>query len=516
MGENGDEVLSAKQYANMYGEIPEPSLLCLDDVPVMTEATICEIWPSSHTRIGGSFLAGETGRRDDANQGGSTTSTTGEVQSLRELSVKRLVSSSFEQDDNSWLNCRDLDIFPDLPPAIFSHVITQGEKGIDVMRKSSSAAKLVSFAFNALHKHQRIDILNMSTLPFSTMTAKHIASVLKSFFAGSWDGFVQGYTIKELNLSSNPNLTRACVQHILSAIPNHITIEKLIIVNLPTFQPHGLLLPPRSILSPPTTYPDILTVQSLALSTLALPPLDLSAHTGDFMPIIPHPFGPASPNSVSSAVICFPVPSSTNGFEGHAVPIHVPFNFAHPRPAAAALIQFIWCLANTGTGDFHEYPEIVVKIFGQCNPVNILQVWGIGKFRTYDYYHRFNEWSEKRRGEKMTILQSVLENARDTKSWTVFVSAVPSLYNVNAADVKIRYAFVRESEGKLVIASIPELIATCVKPGPEGRPCGMEDVTLSDEARRMWETQISQGFVKGCFGKLQVRLFAEEEIWGSG
>jgi hypothetical protein len=44
----------------------------------------------------------------------------------------------------------------------------------------------------------------------------------------------------------------------------------------------------------------------------------------------------------------------------------------------------------------------------------------------------------------------------------------------------------------------------------------MEDVTLTDEARRMWETQISQGFVKGCFGELQVRLFAEEEIWGSG
>jgi hypothetical protein len=44
----------------------------------------------------------------------------------------------------------------------------------------------------------------------------------------------------------------------------------------------------------------------------------------------------------------------------------------------------------------------------------------------------------------------------------------------------------------------------------------MEDLRLSREARWVWETQISQGFVEGSFGKLQVRLFAEEEIWGSG
>lgn len=447
MGENGDEVLSAKQYANLYSGIPEPTtMLHLENVPVMTEATIWEIWPSRHTRIRGSFLSGETGLRDadvGENQGG--------VQSLRDLSVKRLVSSSFEQDDNCWLDCRDLDIFPDLPPAILSHIITQGEQRVNVMEKSSSAIKLLSFAFNALHKHERIDDLNMSILPFSTMTAQHIASVFKSFFTSSWDGPAQRYTIKDLNLSANPNLTCACVQHILSAIPNYIVIEKLIIVNLSTFQPRGLLLPPRSLLSPTTTpsCPDILTVQSSALSALALPPLDISAHTGDFMPIIPHPFGPASPNSVSSTVICFPIPSSHSGFEGHAVPIHVPFNFAHPRTAAANLIEFIWCLANTGTGDFHEYPEVVVKIFSACNPVNILQVWGLGKLRTYDYYHRFNEWSEKRRTEKKAILSSVLESAEATGSWTVFVSAVPSLHNVNAADVKIRYGFVRvDGEGK--------------------------------------------------------------------
>jgi len=91
----------------------------------------------------------------------------------------------------------------------------------------------------------------------------------------------------------------------------------------------------------------------------------------------------------------------------------------------------------------------VVKIFSACNPVNILQVWGLGKLRTYDYYHRFNEWSEKRRTEKKAILSSVLESAEATGSWTVFVSAVPSLHNVNAADVKIRYGFVRvDGEGK--------------------------------------------------------------------
>jgi hypothetical protein len=61
------------------------------------------------------------------------------VQSLKELSLKKLTTSSLDQEDVAWFDACDWEMFPDLLRAILLNLSTLIEHRVDIMKTSPSA-----------------------------------------------------------------------------------------------------------------------------------------------------------------------------------------------------------------------------------------------------------------------------------------------------------------------------------------------------------------------------------------
>jgi len=250
------------------------------------------------------------------------------VQSLKELSLKKLTTSSLDQEDVAWFDACDWEMFPDLLRAILSNLSTLIEHRVDVMKTSPSAWNLLWRILILLNK--KSDILNMSTIPFNTFT--QVAYLFKKLFESVKSA--EGCWIKELNLSNNYPLRAKCVQQILATIPKTFTVERLTIFGAPLFDPAELELFPGVTDTKET--PDILQVNATALSASAFfkkvksdispwPPKYPPRPSSDFTTIKPHPACIPFPGTVSSIVLFFPVAVNNCLI----VPMHIPFAFAH-------------------------------------------------------------------------------------------------------------------------------------------------------------------------------------------
>jgi len=206
------------------------------------------------------------------------------MQSLKELSLKKLTTSYLDQEDVAWFDACNWEMFPDLLRAILSNLSTLIEHRVDVTKNSPSAWNLLWCIFILLNK--KSDILNMSTLPFNTFT--QVAYLFKKLFKSVESA--EGRWIRELF----PRVTD--------------TKET----------------------------PDILQFSATALSASAFfkkaksdispwPPKYPPRPSSDFTTIKPHPACIPFPGTVSSIVLFFLVAVNNRLI----VPMHIPFAFAH-------------------------------------------------------------------------------------------------------------------------------------------------------------------------------------------
>jgi hypothetical protein len=352
------KILSAREYSALYKHRRDDGagyFPYFDKIPLIDAARIREIWPSRLT-----ILAPEKPQKVAGDTRGEIKAETfqDEVPTLRELSMKQLIASGLEQEqDASWFDYCDLEIFPELPMAVISHISAQIERGVDIMRISPSAPDVVSQIFSMTNRDCKA--LDFSVTPYNTMTGDQLCKLLDVFFYGTE---ARSCCFDELNLSNNSNITSACVQKILGVFPIIVEIKKLVIFNCFRFQPDGLNLSPR-LINTPACAPDILIVQNAALSALTFP--KTGTRSRGFHNMTKTPSGLPSSGYVGAMVLCFPK------FTEDVVPVHIPFHFAHPKTAAVASIDFFKCMVSSNTDCVEAFPTMVAKVFDKCNAMDI-------------------------------------------------------------------------------------------------------------------------------------------------
>ncbi|KAF8533860.1 hypothetical protein BDD12DRAFT_897560 [Trichophaea hybrida] len=379
------ELLSVSGYLQKCLKTPQQQQDRIDSIvtnfaatPLIHLETLRKIWPLTDSII---FDESPQSKRSE----------------LRELSIKKLIISSLDQEDVAWFDSCDWDMFPDLPRAIVSHLSTLIEQGVDVMKTSPSAGNLLWRASIFLNK--KSNVLNLSTPLFNTMAGGQIADLFRKLFG-----------IDSRHGSQN------------------FTVERLIIFGAPLFNPAELQLFSRST----KETPDILQINTTTLSASAFlkiavndilpePPLYL-CRSYDFTTIKPHPACIPSPGTVSSIVLFFPTPV----YDSLIIPKHFPFAFAHPRTTAMALLNFFKCLNTDGRILLNSYFTAGAHIL-----------------------------KEEYRERKARYSETVLE----TPGWALFVSILPAKDDDPGVEKSLDMAlYVRRERNVLEILSIPEIV----------------------------------------------------------
>ncbi|KAA8899136.1 hypothetical protein FN846DRAFT_960904 [Sphaerosporella brunnea] len=501
----GDVTQSAAEYVNgQYrdaiaagcGDLMEK----LGKLPRIASSEILEIWPSEDTRIDETVIALQQPSLGNP-QAPKSPSDSG-PRSLKSLSWDLIFSSCLNGDSPGSL----LDICCEIPHLEWEEVIPCARS---LLEKEASDTKVPSSMVEILSKaYSNIDsgtthVLDFSVSPFNRLTGPQLATVIQHFFLpGSvWDGAAASYTIEILNLSFNPHLTTPCVEQILNKIPKYITIKKLILIDCPLVDVSTLRLAPRTVSTAGCTGPDILDLQmpSLAMRTFQ-----------NSWPKIKCENFPIAPSRGSVFTLVHLIPE-TYDVEFPMVE-QAQCYFTHPRMAVKGLINYLGYL--TYMIDFESMPlsSTAARCFDGC--------YIEAPPRNHERFVNFGcgdpdgALYAKKVETNRKLVEETLEKSRETGAYALFVGSHPweARWHRPDSGLFFHYGFVRlEDDGKLSILSIKDILATCLKPGPEGNiysPDDMEDPRVK---------QVCEGHlkVKNLFhGPLDVpiRLFTEEEI----
>ncbi|KAF8244983.1 hypothetical protein K440DRAFT_425763 [Wilcoxina mikolae CBS 423.85] len=183
-------------------------------------------------------------------------------------------------------------------------------------------------------------------------------------------------------------------------------------------------------------------------------------------------------------------------FQSDVVPMRIPFAFAHHISTTIALLNFFKCLCNTSFSFPDIYPGAAVQIFRNCNPVNIHEGHGHNQSSRYDYTGRNRTFGEA----KQEFIKSVLDK-EGSQGWILLLLLCPTSSMLRWYRT-IKYGFVRKDGEKLTILSIPEI----------WRIHGMKDLELAEPSKKLWESEVGKGFVKGWGCHIPIELLTEEDI----